>query len=160
MRHLEILGVIMMLIGPIGWAKPVPVDASQFKHRKLYTVLTVAAGPFSNLILALIFFAVLRFSITNSSASIAIEAVSLFITVNLSLLIFNIIPVPPLDGYRILDTLLPVRHQFALRKLELYGPFVLLLLFITPAFSNAIFVPIINSLVVSIGHLYGMSLVL
>ncbi len=134
-KHLDPIGAIMMLLIGVGYAKPVPVNSRYFKHPKRDMALTAAAGPASNFIMA--FFAslvcviVYKFaykaalsSITSGSdfsfnfLSILYLFFELFALLNLSLAIFNLIPIPPFDGSRIAFIFLPERIYFAVMKYE------------------------------------------
>ena len=114
LKHLDPLGTLLMFIARIGWAKPVPINPMYYKNRKKGTLLVSLAGPVSNLILSFIFsifFAILNLYLVNNPVTgltVALAGIFyLFITVNVYLAIFNLIPVPPLDGSKILGGLLP-----------------------------------------------------
>ena len=139
-KHIDIFGFISMLLFHIGWAKPVPVNSRYFKKPKRDMAITGAAGPLSNLLLAVAFLIVLRVSmifITKSyfneaiavvggaAASTAYTAVSLLVyilnmgvTLNISLAVFNMLPFPPFDGSRIFYVFLPERIYFKIMKYE------------------------------------------
>ncbi|MCA9832562.1 MAG: site-2 protease family protein [Thermomicrobiales bacterium] len=128
-------GMVMIAMGYpfIGWGKPVPVQPGNFRgywstHRKEGMLLVAAAGPISNILQAMVaavpFQILWRNGSTNWDVLLALQT---FIYVNLLLAAFNLIPIPPLDGYRILTGILPSFWTKALQPLEQYGFMVLIL---------------------------------
>jgi len=119
--HLDPLGTIMLLLVRFGWGKPVPINPNNFKNPRLGSALTAIAGPVSNFLLA----SLLSFIYTLAGLSGTTAGYLLFwiIYMNLVLMIFNLIPIPPLDGSKFFALFLPVLES---RKLETYGPFVLI----------------------------------
>lgn len=109
--HLDIFGAIMLMFGPFGWAKPVPVNGYNLKNPKRDLLLISLAGPVSNIILALIFGYLLRFAYEHNPSILGIqhlgEFLSLSVLINIGISFFNLIPVPPLDGSKILLGLMP-----------------------------------------------------
>jgi Zn-dependent protease len=104
--HLDPLGTLFIFILGFGWGKPVPFNPDNLRNRKSEEMLVGFAGPFSNFLMALIFGLVLRFSdITNPAL---LFFFSFFVLINLNLGIFNLLPIPPLDGSHIFFNLLPV----------------------------------------------------
>jgi Zn-dependent protease len=154
MAHIDPVGALVLLVAPFGWAKPVPF--SPYNLRKAPSVstgivLVSAAGPAMNLLLAILAALPIHFS-----PDLAFQQPVLFqilfeiILINLFLAIFNLIPVPPLDGNKILDGLLPSQYHHVIDWLNQYG-FYLLFLLILPIFNGqslaGILVdPIVNSL--------------
>ncbi len=128
-KHVDVFGALMVLIAGIGWAKPVPINPMYFKDRKKGTMLVSLAGPLSNILLAFLFaFPFVYISsiynlstVTNWNLKIIILLLSNeFIRLNLTLAIFNLIPVPPLDGSKILGTILPSRQYYKMIEYENY----------------------------------------
>lgn len=110
--HLDLFGSIMLLFGPFGWAKPVPVDPRYFQNPKKGIVMVSLAGPVSNIILALLFGYLLRFFVSSGEAPTSpylIRFFSMVISINIGISFFNLLPIPPLDGSKILLGMLPDR---------------------------------------------------
>lgn len=109
--HLDIFGTIMLLLGPFGWAKPVPVNSYNLKNPKRDLLFISLAGPVSNIILALIFGYMLRFIIDYNPSFANFqhlgEFLSLSIIINIGISFFNLIPIHPLDGSKILLGIIP-----------------------------------------------------
>lgn len=133
LRHIDWLGLAMMLAVGFGWAKPVPVDPRHFKKPKWGMALTALAGPVSNLLLALLamfFSREIYLRLPNSRAGVWAFEFLLYTLAPLSigLGVFNLLPVPPLDGAKVLGAFLPDRAYFGLMRYERYGMFLLLAL--------------------------------
>ena len=121
--HMDLYGILMFLILGFGWARPVQVRASQYKRPRLGLALTAAAGPIMNFLLAflltpLYFWAALKHTTFFTNLAVLILFV---ITYNLSLALFNLIPVPPLDGSKILGECLPLKYRLKYYGIERYG---------------------------------------
>lgn len=141
-KHIDPIGMLMMLIVGFGWAKPVPVDMRNFKHPKWYMAISAFAGPLSNMILAVIFMFILGFvaiplGINGSNISVIIYTVlSLTVFLNIALAVFNMLPLPPLDGSKVLFSLLPEERYYKLLKYERYGMIFLIVLMSSRLFFN------------------------
>lgn len=132
LKHLDFMGSFLVpLISYIGggfifgWAKPVPYNPYNLKNQKWGPALVAVVGPISNFALALVFGLALRF-IPAMPAS-AVLAVSLIIYINILLGVFNLVPIPPLDGSRLLSAILPYRYERQFAVLERYGMFLVLI---------------------------------
>jgi Zn-dependent protease len=133
LRHLDPLGTIMIFLVHFGWAKPVPVNPYRLKNPKKDMLWISAAGPLANMILALSSGILLRILIATAETpdrtsfmGLLIYVVFMSLQINLALAIFNILPIAPLDGSKILAGLLPDRFGKMFYFLERYGPFILL----------------------------------
>ncbi|KIL38285.1 zinc metalloprotease [Gordoniibacillus kamchatkensis] len=143
-EHISLIGMIFFVLAGFGWAKPVPVDRSRFRKPRLMGVITTAAGPVSNLVLAFIgvlaVFVVNHFHMLEHSTDGVNSAVYVFlqhfIRTNLILFLFNLIPIPPLDGYRILYDIAPQRAARSLSRYEQWALYIFLLLIFIPPLSR------------------------
>lgn len=135
LAHLDVAGSIIFLVSYFGWAKPVPVNPYVLKRQSRYAYLLVSlAGPLSNLILAIFAAIPFRLGFINISNSLISQVLLNFILFNLILAIFNLIPLSPLDGGKILGQLLPDNLQNSFARIEQYGPLILMaLLFVLPS---------------------------
>ena len=127
-RHIDPLGLIMMIVVGFGWAKPVPVDPRYFKNPKSGMALTALAGPLSNFVLAFLstaLFQVLSVMVYQGGDSVllwyGVDFLSMMIVLNIGLGMFNLIPVPPLDGSKILGAVMPERLYFGFMRYGRYG---------------------------------------
>lgn len=141
LRHLDPLGTMMLLVAGFGWGKPVPVDAYRLRHGvKTGMALVSLAGPLSNFLVAGALGMLVRFGILSWHSPIsygvpfgqktllwmASDVVGYVITFNILLGVFNLIPIAPLDGFKVLLGLLPRAVAYSAARLEQYGPMLLL----------------------------------
>jgi len=149
-KHVDLLGTIivpglLLMTGTgfiFGWAKPVPVDASNFKRPLQDMAIVALAGPVSNLIMALIWALIIRLGIFIGTNAEAISLPLIYtgvagISINLVLAMINLLPIPPLDGSRILTGILPSYWAWQYNRLERYG-FILLLVLLYTKILNVI----------------------
>jgi len=135
LKHLDPLGVLAFIIMKIGWAKPVPINASYFRNPIKDMMWVALAGPASNLALALISAVAIKLLVMTEAFIPGVILVPLYnmvavsIWFNLVLFIFNLLPIPPLDGSRILTRFLPAQGVMLFYKLEPFGFIILLALF-------------------------------
>jgi Zn-dependent protease len=135
-QHLDPIGTLLIFIVGFGWARPVPVNRFFFKNPRLAGILVSVAGPLSNLFLVLIAFLFWYICIVTGIAEqlplTIIDFLNVFIDLNLVLFIFNLLPLPPLDGYRIIEDLAPNRIRAKMTQYEAYGSLIFLILVLTP----------------------------
>ena len=132
-KHIDIMGLLMMVVFRFGWAKPVPVNMYRFKNPKKGMALTALAGPACNFLLAGVFLFLfgLLFYPLHTGGTVAETVLQLIYTtayLSLSLAVFNLIPIPPLDGSKVLFSLIPDESYFKLMRYERYGMILLLVL--------------------------------
>lgn len=125
--HFDLMGSVAMILFGIGWAKPVPINPRNFKDQKKGMAISAAAGPISNVIVAAISLAVAKLLMYISFAAGTNTVISTLFTIfrsmcyiNISLAIFNLIPVPPFDGSRIFNYFLPDKFYFKIMEYERY----------------------------------------
>lgn len=150
--HIDWLGVIFLLIAGFGWAKPVPVRRGRFKHPRLMSVLVTAAGPISNLLLAFVGLAIMyllvNLGVLNDPSAAVRENVGMFMAywlhINVILFLFNLIPLPLLDGYRIVEEFVSVKLRIRMAQNEQWGIFVFILLVFIPPLRDATIDPLFS----------------
>lgn len=154
MAHISPMGAIMIFLCGFGYAKPVNVNPRNFKDPKKGMALTAIAGPISNLIMAFvcIFLATLFANLYNSNPTLLFLAVYYFLyfagVVNVNLAVFNLLPIPPLDGSRILQLLIPAKYYFRFMQYERYIVIVVFFLILTGVLSKPL--SIVSNLIISL----------
>ena len=147
LAHLDVVGTILMILTGFGWAKPVNVDPRYYKNTKKGMALTAAAGPLANLIMAFaalliyaVFFAVnMKFGLGIDSAVQSVGYIAqIFAIRNLCFMVFNIIPIPPLDGSKVLGMFLPNSAYYKMLQYERYSMLLIMVLSLTGVFSGII----------------------
>ena len=150
-KHLDPIGTLCMLLAGFGWAKPVPINTRNLRKPRRDMALCALAGPLSNLLLAIVFVLLLRFigygwlarilptsQFTYNVAYFSILFLYYGVYMNVTLAIFNLLPIPPLDGSRILFLLLPPRLYFKIAPYERYITIAVMLLLLLGPLSNLI----------------------
>ena len=146
LRHIDWFGLLMMFVAGFGWAKPVPVNPNYFKKPKQGMALTALAGPVSNFLLALLTLLAARIFCDVAAYSEANQRILDFLLMvallSIGLVLFNLLPIPPLDGSKVLFAVLPDRAYTQLMRYERYGMLLLFALVFfdvgSSAFSAAI----------------------
>ena len=133
LRHIDWLGLLMMVVAGFGWAKPVPVNPNYFKKPKQGMAVTALAGPVSNLLLAILLLLIargvyIRAALTGSFSATWFAFLLDTASLSVGLGLFNLVPIPPLDGSKVLAVLLPDSAYGQLMRYERYGILVLLAL--------------------------------
>ena len=139
-RHIDPMGLLMMLVFRFGWAKPVPVNMFRFKNPKRGMALTALAGPASNLLICVVFlflYGLLYYPLQvteklGTAGGYLLQMVYLTAYISLAMGLFNLLPIPPLDGSKVLYSVLPDRAYLQLMRYERYG---ILLLWALVAFK-------------------------
>lgn len=152
LRHIDPVGTLLlpglfMLMGSpvmLGWAKPVPVDFSRLRHKKRDTIFVAAAGPGMNFFLAFLSAVAIRFTLPDFVTgeyvqSLGIELLAFSMLINLVLMVFNLFPILPLDGGRILQSLLPDSWARQFARTERFGMIILFALMLLPPALGSIF---------------------
>lgn len=149
LKHLDPLGVLAFIIMKIGWAKPIPVDPRYFKNPLKDMLWVALAGPAANLMTAVAssliaqILAAFATSIPKAVLMPLFQMAAASIWINIILAVFNLLPIPPLDGSKVLMGLLPSRYAASLARIEPFGFIILLALFYTGILQK-ILLPIIS----------------
>ncbi len=161
--HLDPIGTLMLFLVHFGWARPVPVDPRYFRNPKRDMLIVAAAGPLANMLIALLsgllarlfqggYFSFLPLSVLQPLYTMVV----LSLQINLALAIFNLLPIPPLDGSKILMGLVPPRYESQINWLERYGSFLLMAVIIVGMVTNfSILGAFINPFVNFFSQLFG-----
>ena len=143
LRHIDWLGLLMMVVAGFGWAKPVPVNPNYFKKPKQGMAVTALAGPVSNLLLAILLLLIargvyIRAALTGSFSAMWFAFLLDTASLSVGLGLFNLVPIPPLDGSKVLAVLLPDRAYDWLMHYERFGMLVLVMVISVGIGSNAL----------------------
>lgn len=132
LRHFDWMGTLCMVLGGVGWARPVGIDVRRFRSPKRDMALSAAAGPAANLLLAFVGLILYKYLAVwyyaGGGWAVALDFLSILISLNISLAVFNLLPIPPFDGSRIFLLFLPRRLYFRAMQYERYMMIAVLLL--------------------------------
>lgn len=142
LAHIDPIGFMMLIFVGFGWAKPVPVDYRNFKKRKRDVILVSLAGSGMNFILAIVSAVLLALSMKFGFNAMISKVIFYGMQYNLVLGLFNLIPVPPLDGSKVLASLLPTKYEMKFYEYERYFYFALILLLITGGLGKILMPPL------------------
>ena len=151
LSHLDPLGSIALVLAGFGWGRPVPFNPAQLRSRRFGAAMVGLAGPAANFVLALIAVVALRIvyptAVTAFDVDFSVILLDMLVTLNVVLGVFNLLPIPPLDGSTLLSLALPPSRQNIVAFLDQYGIFLLLgLLILAPNLLNPIFRAITEAL--------------
>ncbi len=144
LAHLDVIGTLLMIFTGFGWAKPVMVNPMYYKDRKKGMAITAAAGPLSNLVMAFVMLLIYTLlTLVFAKLGVTMPAivgtiVYAFIIRNLCFMVFNLIPIPPLDGAKVLGMFLPNRAYYKMLQYERYFMIVIMLLSLSGVLNRTI----------------------
>ncbi len=130
--HIDPVGAIVFVLAGFGWGKPVPVNVYALRPGRIGMAMVAAGGPIANVIVAIVGAAVFRALEIGGIGGFGLEIVRFIVLYNLLLAVFNLLPIPPLDGYNVLLAFVPPRTAFTIQRYAPYGVIVLLLLVLLP----------------------------
>jgi Zn-dependent protease len=165
LRHIDLVGFILLIVAGFGWAKPVRIDARKLKRPRRDTILIALAGPLSNVLFAFFVAVLLRLALLAEvfHDRATLEAVFRLVTqvamLNMGLAVFNILPIPPLDGSHLVTPFLARFNEAVAATYFRYGSFALLAIIIIERVLNVDILPIgrvTRAIVIGIYHLLGM----
>jgi len=137
LKHLDLVGTLMLIFFGFGWAKPVPINLDNIRNQRKGLIMVSSAGIVANIVLA--FAAMLAWRLLSPTASGVTKLVLYYMAqINIILAAFNLIPIPPLDGSKILMGFMPVRWQHSFSRLEPYGFFIIIGLLYTGVLNPVI----------------------
>lgn len=155
LKHLDLMGLVMMVVAHVGWAKPVPVNMMNFRNPKRGMALTALAGPASNVLISCIFFffyglALIPLSGKGAAGEYLLEMIQLTAVISMGYAVFNLIPIPPLDGSKVVFSLVNDGAYYRLMRYERYGMILLYLL----VFTNLLGAPLRTVIAFFAGKLF------
>jgi Zn-dependent protease len=157
LKHLDVVGSLLLIVAGFGWAKPVPINPAVLRQRSRSAIVWVSlAGPASNLLMASLAAIVYRLSpipviISVTFTNYLLNFISTFFFLNLVLMVFNLIPISPLDGEKVLEFLLPQEWADQYAKLRPYGPILLMVVvLVLPRFGVDVLGSIMNPIILGL----------
>jgi Zn-dependent protease len=158
-RHIDWLGFLALLLVGFGWAKPVPIDPRYFRRPRRDLALVGLAGPVSNFVMAFLAACILAVwqrmapGVGGRFAQDVFQVVEDLFVLNVAFGVFNLIPIPPLDGSRVLGALLPARLAIPFYRLERFGLLILIALLLVPGFLTSVLDPVRQAVAVGLYRL-------
>ena len=145
-KHIDIFGLVMMMLFKFGWAKPVPINMNNFKRPKWYMAITAAAGPLSNIIIAvvvlfcygLLYTALGGSAPANGAGKVILDIIERTALISVALAVFNLFPIQPLDGSKVLFSFFPESAYYQLMKYERFGIILLIVVLNTDFFNRTV----------------------
>ncbi|PIS09023.1 site-2 protease family protein [Candidatus Beckwithbacteria bacterium CG10_big_fil_rev_8_21_14_0_10_34_10] len=134
--HLDPLGTLALIVAQVGWGKPVPVDPYNFRNPKRDSALVSLAGPLSNFILAGLISLIIKFLPLTLNPLLIFSFIYPFLAINIGLGVFNLIPIPPLDGSKVLTGLLPTNLALKVEETMAEYGLILLIAILLPIFNG------------------------
>ena len=163
LRHLDLFGTLMMLVAGFGWAKPVPVDMRYFRHPKSGMAITALAGPLSNFVLAYLALltrtALIALFWDHAAVWRVLEFLATLAIISVGLGLFNLLPIPPLDGSKILEGVLPDEEYERILRYENYGVILLVAILWSGIFDEYLWLArsfVVNSMAMGTEWLYNL----
>lgn len=142
LAHIDIVGCLLIVLTGFGWAKPVPINPSRMKDSRLGITLTALAGPVSNLLAAFVMMVILQILYglgvfeLNKNMSYLLLLLKFFVQVNIGLAVFNLIPIPPLDGDKVLSYFTPWKYKMWMQQHQQIISIVFLIILVTGVLST------------------------
>jgi Zn-dependent protease len=130
--HIDPIGALVFVLAGFGWGKPVPVNVYALRPGRVGMAMVAAAGPIANVIVAVLAAVVFRVMNIAGVGGFALEVMYFVVLYNLLLAVFNLLPIPPLDGYNVVLAFVPARTAFTIQRYSQYGVLLLLLLVFLP----------------------------
>ncbi|MGI5935240.1 MAG: site-2 protease family protein [Oscillospiraceae bacterium] len=139
-KHLDIFGLLMMAVFRFGWAKPVPVNMWRFRNPKKGMAITALAGPVSNILLTVCMLLIYGFGFiplnrAGASGRFLLDLIEITASLSIWLAVFNLIPIPPMDGSKVLFAFLPDRSYYRLMELERFGMIIVVIVLVSGVLS-------------------------
>ena len=144
--HIDPIGAIVFVVAGFGWGRPVPVNVYALRPGRIGMAMVAAGGPVANVIVAVVGAVIYRVLEMSGVSGFGVDLAFWIVLYNLLLAIFNLLPIPPLDGYNVLLAFLPPRMAFAVQRYAPYGVIVLLLLVFVPGSPLGVMFDVVASL--------------
>lgn len=144
--HIDPIGLLMLAIARFGWAKPVPVNESNFRNRALGNFLVSIAGISMNILIAIVTFILLHYTSDIFTSDAYYNVMYSVIGINISFAAFNLLPIPPLDGSKLLLSVIPAKYRYFVYKYENYGMVLMILLIVTGTLG-IVLSPVVNAII-------------